>query len=257
MSADAITRIRWPQSAEKAAFRLVCIPCAGGDARMFADWQRQLGAGVAIGLAELPGRGSHFSMPALRTIEDAVVWLLTALERLDGQQFGLFGHSMGALIAYEIAHALRARKASMPLILMVAAHRAPHLPGDRPPIHELPDCEFIKRVAELDGLPAELLANPELVELLTPRLRADFEACETYVPRDYPPLDLPLTAYGGTADPDVSTDDLVAWRAHTRGPFRMVMLPGTHFFIERSRNALMRDIATRLAELTPFHSSNG
>lgn len=215
MSADASTRIRWPQSVENAAFRLVCIPCAGGDARMFADWQRQLGAGVAVGRAELPGRGSHFSMPALRTIEDAVGWLLTALERLDGQQFGLFGHSMGALIAYEIAHALRARKASMPLILMVAAHRAPHLPGDRPPIHQLPDGEFIERVAELDGLPAELLANPELVQLLTPRLRADFEACETYVPRDHRPLDLPLTAYGGTADPDVSTDDLAA-SVHTR-----------------------------------------
>jgi medium-chain acyl-[acyl-carrier-protein] hydrolase len=224
---------------------------------MFADWQRQLGAGIAVGLAELPGRGLHFRMPPLRTIEESVAWLVTALERLDGLEFGLFGYSMGALIAYEIAHCLRVRKASMPLILMVAAHRAPHLSRNRSPVHELPDREFIERVAELDGLPVELLANPELVELLTPRLRADFEACEIYKPRDYPPLDLPLTVYGGTEDPDVPINDLTAWRAHTRGPFRTVVLPGTHFFIQRSRNALTRDIAAELAELTLFHSRNG
>ncbi len=256
MSMSAPTAIRWLPSVGQAKFRLVCFPCAGGDARMFADWQGQLGAGVVLGLADLPGHGTHFSLPPLRTIDDAVGWFVTALEQIDGR-FGLFGYSMGALIAYEIAQSLRARKGPTPAVLMAAAHRAPHLPNPRPPIYRLPDAEFIESVAELDGLPPELLADPELVELLIPRLRADFEACETYAPRDYPPLDLPLTVYGGAADPDVASDDLAAWRVHTRGPFRQVVMPGTHFFIQRSRHALTRDIAMQLTEPAFLYSKSG
>jgi medium-chain acyl-[acyl-carrier-protein] hydrolase len=124
-------------------------------------------------------------------------------------------------------------------------------------MHQLPDTELIESVAELDGLPPELLANSELVELLTPRLRADLEACETYKPRDYAPLNLPLTAYGGAADPDVGIEHLAAWRIHTRGLFRQIMLPGNHFFIHRSESVLVRDVAAQLRAPALLSLKNG
>ncbi|HEY4561333.1 MAG TPA: thioesterase domain-containing protein, partial [Thermoanaerobaculia bacterium] len=131
-----------------------------------------------------------------------------------------------------------------------SGRRAPHLPPREEPIHALPEAEFLVKLRELNGTPEEVLQHEELMKLLTPILRADFTVHETYeyVPED--PLEAGISAFGGLADPDVLRDDLEAWKQHTRGKFRLRMLPGDHFFINSSKDLLLESLARDLSEIS-------
>ena len=240
--------VHWLQPPRPGQPALLCLPYAGGDGHLFRHWAAELSTlagGVALGWAELPGRGAHFGMPPLTRIEAQRDWLLPALQALPAP-LTLFGHSMGALTAFELAHALRAR-GSTPLIrVMVAAHEAPGRLHGRPALHTLPESAFIERLGRFAGTPEEVLQHPELLALMIPRLRADFEACETYRPPTRQPLDVPLVAYGGADDPDVPPSALLHWAPLTQAGFEAVVLPGHHFFLHHAREALLRDIARRL-----------
>ena len=168
---------------------------------------------------------------------------------LQAKPYAFFGHSMGSLVSFELARYLRKKHYAGPVQLLVAAHRAPQIPWPNPPVHALPDKEFIEELHRLNGTPVEILQNAEMLEIALPMLRADFAVCETYryVPED--PLACPIFAGGGLDDDEISPDDLAAWHEQARSSFTLRMFPGNHFFIDSSREALLRAI-TR--ELMPF-----
>jgi medium-chain acyl-[acyl-carrier-protein] hydrolase len=180
---------------------------------------------------------------------EPLVEALAAALPLAGVPFAFFGHSMGALIAFELARELARRGRPGPLHLFVSGRRAPQVPDREEPLHRLPDPEFVVRLRELNGTPEEVLANGELMQLLLPLLRADFAVHETYEYRPGEPLAVPISALGGIADPEVRRDDLEAWRPETRGAFRLRMLPGDHFFLLSARRLVTEAVARDLAAL--------
>jgi medium-chain acyl-[acyl-carrier-protein] hydrolase len=157
--------------------------------------------------------------------------------------FAFFGHSMGALIAFELARKLRRSRGPAPLRLFLSGRRAPHLPPSRRPIHHLPEAEFRQEVRLLEGTPEEVLSNEELMQILLPVLRADFAVCETYVYSAEEPLDMPLSVFGSTNDPEVNREELEAWRSQTTGSMTLRIFEGNHFFLHPMRLALTDAIA--------------
>jgi len=155
--------------------------------------------------------------------------------------FAVFGHSMGAIIAYEFARRLQAR-GSMPRRLLVSGQRAPHLPLRRKQSYNLPDPAFRELRRELDGTPEAVLRDADLMELVLPRLRSDFEMSETYERVEHAPLVCPITAFGEVQDKEVSRSDLRTWRLTTRSAFDFKMFPGGHFYLDNEGPALRRRV---------------
>jgi len=227
---------------------LLCLPYAGGDASAFRNWPTQLSAKARVGCAELPGRGDFFGLGSLVSIADQVEWLLPEVRQIR-TPWVVFGYSMGALLAFELAHALRAEGSRTPDLLMLAAHAPPGLKSRARPIHALRDEDFVERLKSFEGMAPEVCANSELLELLLPRLRSDIEACEKYVPAPREPLDMPLVIYGGVADAEVPAAAMLQWAPLSRARFDCVLLPGGHFFLQSSFDALIRDVRLRLQSL--------
>ncbi|HXI02844.1 MAG TPA: thioesterase domain-containing protein, partial [Candidatus Saccharimonadales bacterium] len=146
----------------------------------------------------------------------------------------------GALIAFELAGRLREMGLPEPRLLVASASRAPHRTKRASPIHSLPDAAFRDALRDLEGTPEAVLAHDELMELLLPTLRADFELCEKYVHDGEDPLECPILAIGGTSDPNVTTAELGEWRAMTRGAFSEQILEGGHFFLEDHAAGILR-----------------
>jgi medium-chain acyl-[acyl-carrier-protein] hydrolase len=157
--------------------------------------------------------------------------------------FAFFGHSMGGLIAFELARKLRRAGDPMPVHLFLSGRRAPDWPPARPPIYHLPDKEFRQEVRLLQGTPEEVLNNEELMQILLPALRADFSVCETYVYAAEAPLDIPLTVFGANQDPEVDRAGLEAWQKHTTGSMHLRIFEGNHFFLHPMRSSLVDAIA--------------
>jgi surfactin synthase thioesterase subunit len=237
-------RITW-QSTGAADLSLLCLPYAGGDAGVYRSWSSRLSTRVRVGCAELPGRGDFFRLQSLRSVQDQVEWLLPEA-RLISTPLVIFGYSMGALLAFELAHALQAAGARAPLLLMLAAHVPPGLGRRAELLHTLPDAEMVDCVAAFEVMSPEVRANAELLELLLPRLRSDIEACEKYDPPARPPLDVPLVIYGGVADAEVPPAALLHWAPLSRSRFDCVLLPGGHFFLQTSFDNLILDVNRRL-----------
>ena len=231
--------VDWERPSPRARIRLFCFPYAGGGASVFRGWGGIAPPEVHVVPVHLPGRGNRFTETPV-TRSDALVELLAEeLAPYMDAPFAFFGHSMGAMVAFELTRRLRALGRTLPEHLLVAGRRAPQRPSDKRPLHALPEDEFRQELRDLDGTPEEILEHPELMELFAPILRADFELCETYAFREDQPLDLPVSAFGGLEDPDVSRDDVMAWKEHTRGPFKLRMFPGGHFFLHAARQQLV------------------
>lgn len=217
--------------------KLFCLPYAGGGTSVFSRWRSLVPEVLEIVPLQLPGREDRIAESPVTRWPDVVGEVFDLMLPCLKGLYALFGHSMGALIMYELAHYLRTQQHDQPLCLFVAAHRAPHLALRRPRVSELSDGELARHIARLDGTQEELLANTELMQLVFPILRADFTLCERYRYTARTPLDCPIVGFGGTHDPVVTREELAAWRCHTRSWFSLSMFPGGHFFI---RDALPR-----------------
>jgi surfactin synthase thioesterase subunit len=180
--------------------------------------------------------------------------LATAVSHQGEAPFAFFGHSMGGLLAFEVTRELRRRGAPAPRLLFVSGIGAPHLPIDRPRIHELPKGDLLRRLRGLDGTPKELIEHPELMDAWLPTFRADLEVVETYAYRDELPVAVPIRAFGGRQDAFVSRSELARWRAQTTAGFTLRMLSGGHFFVETARTPLLRAVGRELDDL--FDSSS-
>jgi medium-chain acyl-[acyl-carrier-protein] hydrolase len=163
--------------------------------------------------------------------------------------FAFFGHSMGALVSFELARLLQKKGGPQPLHLFVSGAAAPHLPPREIPIYALPEREFIKALRSLNGTPKELLESEELMQLILPTLRADFAVCDTYTYKNGAALRCPITICGGTRDRKLSRSDLQAWRLETDASFHMQMFPGDHFFLHTARSQLLTLLSAQLGQL--------
>jgi medium-chain acyl-[acyl-carrier-protein] hydrolase len=237
-----------PPAGSQARLRLFCFPYAGGGASVFRGWAQQLSASVAVYPVQLPGRESQLNEPAFIRMEPLVRALAqTLLPDLD-RPFALFGHSMGALICFELARFLRQHYRLSPIQLFVSAHRAPQLPNPEPAIYQLPEPAFLEKLRRLNGTSEAVLRNAELLALMLPALRADFTICGTYEYMSDAPLDCPITAFGGTQDPLVSHDQIAAWRDQTSSGFSIRAVPGDHFFLHSARSLLLWSVEHDLRE---------
>jgi len=235
---------RQPNSA--ARVRLVCLPFAGGGASAFRGWAESLPMTVEVCAVQLPGRETRFRDPPIDRFQPLILELADALTPLFDKPVVAFGHSMGALAAFELTRELRRRDQSIPARLLVSGRAAPHQPLGRAPIHNLPDADFRQALSSFKGTPDAVLANEELMQIFAPTLRADFAAHETYVYKEEEPFDCPIVAIGGASDDLTTPADLKEWRRHTRGTFQSHVLPGDHFFLYSHRGELLQLIAQYL-----------
>jgi medium-chain acyl-[acyl-carrier-protein] hydrolase len=238
----------WPKPNPLARMRLFCFPYAGGSAIIYRTWPDLLTSSVELCAINLPGRGARLREAPFTRVSVLVREIATAIRPFFDKPFAFFGHSMGALISFELARQLRLENQAAPVQLFLSGCKAPHLPDNDPPTFGLPDGEFVKEIRRLNGTPNDLLENPELMQLMIPLLRADFAICQTYEYRQEPPLDFPITVFGGLEDHLVPRSHLEAWRQHTNAAFKLRMLPGSHFFLNSEQRSLLNILSQELSE---------
>lgn len=229
-----------------ARLRLFCFPFAGGSASIYRTWPEGLPADVEAFGIQLPGRENrlmeapHTSVPLL--LEPLTAAVAPYLDRTTV----FFGHSLGSLIAFELARTLHQRGLGQPARLIVSARRAPQVPPSRTPVHNLSDAEFLTELRRLNGTPPAVLEHQELMELLLPVLRADFALSEAYRFPGGEPLDCPITAFGAIDDAEVSREALAAWREQTRSEFALHLFPGGHFYLVDNPDSILAAISGEL-----------
>lgn len=231
---------------DSAALRLFVFPYAGGGASAFREWSSGLPESVSVLPLQPPGREQRLGEAAYSTMEDLVGEALKAMEPLLDRPFAFYGHSLGALVAYEAIRTLRGRGAALPAHLFASGSRAPHTSLKCAQIHDLEGEAFLERLRELGGTPPAVLDSAELMDLFSPMLRADLRISETYLNDDPDPLAVPLTTLGGTEDEEVGRERLEAWSAQTSAAFDLHWLPGDHFFLHSSESDVLSIVAAAL-----------
>lgn len=209
---------------------------------MFHPWSKLLPE-FELGLIHIPGRDKRIREvlhTELRTlVEPLAEALISELDR----PFAFYGHSMGALLAFEVARQLRRMGTPQPMNLFISSRRAPQKIDPNADVYRLPEQEFITTTEQLYGaLPEVVKQDPEILQLFLSIMRADFTMLGTYQYTHEPPLDTGISVFGGVHDPSVKESDLEGWREQTVSTFHLTMLPGDHFFIQNSRAALMEEI---------------
>ena len=242
-------RLTWFSQAELSAaggVRLFCIPFAGGGPSAYLEWVRYLPPEIEPFSVNLPGRGSRLDEPPIRRMTELVARLLPdTLERID-RPYALFGHSMGAHVAWELASQLQDRGAPAPLVLFVSARRAPQLPERNTLPSRLDDAAMLNMAISVYGLKAGIRLDSEVLRVLLPALRADFEVIDSYDWVAHPPLDCPIVAFGGADDYTVDPSELGAWSELTSRGFSFRPLPGSHFFFQADGQQLATLVASSI-----------
>jgi medium-chain acyl-[acyl-carrier-protein] hydrolase len=232
-----------------ARTRLFCFPFAGGGTTGYRAWAGCFPADIEICPVQLPGRECRLAEPPARNLGRLVADLASGILPMLDVPFAFFGHSLGAIVAFEVARELARRRSPLPTHLFLSAHGPATATPPSEPFHTLPEDEFLKKVQQLGGLPDAVVRHPELLQIVLPALRADFEMYEKHRPIPGPPLAIPITALGGEDDEGVPTGRLESWRAETTARFGNRMFPGGHFYLQNAGPALaalvVRELASR------------
>jgi medium-chain acyl-[acyl-carrier-protein] hydrolase len=230
----------------RARLRLFCFPYAGGSEAIFRTWQQNLPETIEVLPIQLPGRGARIKESALTRLAPLVQALSPSLGPQMDLPFAFFGHSMGGLIAFELARQLRREGGPMPVHLFISAKCCPKQ-VDGPNTHEIADQELIQILRRYEGTPREVLENAELMRLLLPVIRADMELCNTYVCDPEPPLPCSITTFGGLQDHRSGRECLEGWQNYTTGRFTLRMFPAGHFFIQTCERSVLEAIFREVA----------
>jgi len=234
-----------PRPLNSPAGRLFCFPFAGGGCGTFLEWPRYFGEDLEIICVQLPGRGKRFSEQPFTSVPPLVTELGRLFVNCRGVPFAFFGHSMGSLIAYELACHLQMAGGPQPSCIFVSGTEAPQLVQEKEYFISLSDSELVEVVRRMNGMPDEVLKNPELLELLLPVLRADFILTGTYKHTDYI-LSCGITAFCGSDDKEATVSDVHQWKRRTAGEFRMHTITGDHFFINSARDQVLELVKDNL-----------
>ncbi|HEY1353295.1 MAG TPA: alpha/beta fold hydrolase [Ktedonobacteraceae bacterium] len=244
----------WPSMRPRAQLRLFCFPYAGGSASDFCTWLRELPSAIDVRPVQIPGRERRLREKPYEQLTPLVAAVAHALLPHLTEPFAFFGHCLGALIAFELSRQIRAWHGRQPVALFVSGHRAPQLPDRFPPSHRLPDAEFASELRRRNGAREEMLQSPGVVRQTLPLLRADQAICETYLYIPGESLDCPLTVFGGRADQAVQPEELTGWAEQTRGPCRLHVLPGDHFFLQTNRPQILQRLSHDLSQAMAYRS---
>ncbi len=231
--------------------RLFCLPYAGGGTLAFRTWPERLPDWIEVCPVQLPGREARAREAAFTSVYPLAAALATELQPLLLERpFALFGHSMGALIAFELAREIRRRSGVEPCYLFASGRHAPDCPLPHPPLHQLSDAELLVALQRIGGTPNEVLGNPDLIRFLLPLLRADLRVHEAYEYTGEPPLACPVLVLGGADDRHAEIRTLEGWKRHTTGPCSVRILPGNHFFVHTAERSLLALTVQELARAT-------
>lgn len=237
-----------PPRTARPRLRLLCFPHAGAGASAYHGWDTQLQDRLEVLPVRLPGREARSAETPYDDVHKLTSDLANDLTPLWHEPYALFGHSMGALVAFELARELRRRGVPAPRRLIVSGRTAPQLADTRPGWRDLPDAELLDEISRLGGMPDPLLlAAPGLFSQLLRPLRSDITLNESYRYRDEPPLSAPLTVLGGDTDPRASVAELLPWRAQSAAAVDVHVLAGGHFYVTERRSQVLGLIGTALS----------
>jgi medium-chain acyl-[acyl-carrier-protein] hydrolase len=225
----------------------LCIPYAGGNAFAYRGWQPLLPSAVEVVAVQPPGRDVRFSEPPSEAMDAYVPALAEALLPRLERPLAIFGHSLGALIAFELVRHLRTAGLPAPVHLFLSGMQAPHLPPLEPDVHLLPDEQLIARLRRLNGTPEEVLQSRPLLEVVLPAIRADFKLLETYRFSPGPAIEAPTTVLGGLSDASTPAPRLKAWAEHCSDFKGVRMFPGDHFYLAPAVAQVTQVVAQALA----------
>lgn len=226
--------------------RLFCFSYAGGSAANYYSWQAGLDPSIEICAVQLPGRGARFGEPPLRSLEQAVQALSQVIAGLDDLPFAFFGHSLGGLLAFELARYCQRHGRVMPERLIVSGTVAPRGRRLARNLHELSDADLIAALRQYNGVPTAVLDEPELMALMLPTVRADFAMVAGYSYHSEARMDLPICVFGGDRDPHVPFQDLALWQEETNDTIGLYAFAGDHFFIQSARDAVLARLREEL-----------
>ena len=235
----------------QACLRLFCFPYAGAGASIFRTWSDGLPADVEVCPVQFPGRGTRLTEAPFTHLSPLVQALARALVPLIDKPFAFFGHSLGALVSFELARQLRRQSGVLPVGLFVSADRAPQIPSRHRPIHALPEPEFLVELLHLNGTHQEVVEDPALMQIMIPVLRADLGVYQTYLYSAESPLECYISCFGGLQDTRVNRGDLEGWRDQTNASFSLRMFPGDHFFLKTTQPLLLRALYQDLMHGSP------
>ena len=235
-------------SSSESRSTLFCLHHAGGGGAGFRRWSRMISPDIQVASVVLPGREGLSHVPPFTDFTIAVQRIAEEMQTFTQRPYALFGHSLGAVLAFETACLLERNGLPGPCCVIVSGRRAPHLrddPGetDAKPSSELPEAEFIELLENMGGMPKEILNNPEMLEFLLPVIRADFRLAENYSWDGCSKCACPLMVFGGTEDTYASFDELHAWARHSVAKTSVLRFQGGHFFISSQEAEVCRAIS--------------
>ena len=250
MSSIATNACPWitrPCKRPQARFRLFCFARAGGGTASFRGWPQDIHPEVEVALIQCPGREARLREEPLRSMEALVPTIAGEMAKFLDLPYAVYGHSLGAKVAFETVRELRRRKLPAPVHLFAAASPGPGVAWAHSPLHHLEDFSLLREIDQrYGGVPQEVLADKELCALLIPALRADLSIVETYQCAEESPLANPITCFIGTEDHMTLESEVMDWRKQTSGGFRLHRFPGGHFFPVQERSSILDLIAAEL-----------
>lgn len=233
----------------RASLRLFCFPYSGGSASAFRTWEHSLPPDIEIVPIQLPGRENRLRERPFTHLTPLIQALLDVLPPMLDKPFVLFGHSLGALICFELTRQLQKKGGPQPQHIFVSAHRAPQKPLLQEPLHLQSDTKMLQELRNLNGTPESVLQNTELMNILMPLFRADFSIYETYTYQPEDPLNCAITAFCGTQDTRATRGEMIPWQEQTSGHFVLRMLPGGHFFMHTAQTQLLQSISHEIVQI--------
>jgi len=220
---------------KNAKIRLFCFSYAGGGASTFYSWLDYLSPYIELISIQLPGRESRFDEDFITDMDSLSDIIATNILPLLDKPYAIFGHSLGAIISFELIRKLKDWNKTLPLVLIFSGRGAPSSKNKRELIYNLSDGEFINKLEAYNGLPESILNDKELLEYFLPIIRADFKLSQTYKYKDVEALNIPIVALTGLYDNTVELSDVLLWQNHTKLKFLYYVLEGDHFFIKEQK----------------------
>ncbi len=234
---------RWitrPKIINNPKLRLFCFPYAGSSAMVtYKFLVDALPDNVEVCPVEFPGRGARMTEALIDDIELVVNDLKKSFENFKDVPFAFLGHSMGALVSYELSLKLKKDNLQMPYKLYLSAHRGPQLARCGKIMHTLNSEDFLDELVAMNGIAKELLEHKELLDLMLPIIRNDYKLCETYKYSNNVKLDIPFHVFGGDLDKDINHESLTAWEQLTEHSFDLDIIHGDHFFIIKEKETFL------------------